>query len=427
LISPLVQATSHTVAAMTNVAPRTVLMITPGYPGEMPLFTRGLSVQGATVLGVSNGPEHELPELARRHLSGYLQLPELFTNPAAAIPQLQRWLGTRTLDRVCCLWEPGVEVAALIREALGVPGQSYEQALRFRDKDLMKQALAAGGVRVPHHAVARTATEVREAAEQVGYPLIIKPIAGAGSQDTFRCDDAHEVDKAIAQLGHIAVVDVEEFIDGEEFTYDTICARGRIEYFHIGYYRPRPLIARTNEWISPQTLSYRLVDDPWVAEGRAMGEQVIKVLGYDTGFTHMEWYRKADGEVVFGEIAARPPGARTVDLMNFASDVDLFAGWAEAELFGTFSLHIERKYHAACITKRAHGQGRIQRIEGLDRIKARLGDAICAIDLLPLGSPRRDWKSTLLSDGYVTLRHPDWDTTKAMADFVGTDLHLYAG
>jgi biotin carboxylase len=261
----------------------------------------------------------------------------------------------------------------------------------------------------------------------VGYPLIIKPIAGAGSMDTFRCDDAAAVRAAIAQLGHIAVVDVEEFIDGEEYTFDTVCAGGDIKYFHIGFYRPRPLIARTNEWISPQTLTYKHVDDPKLAGGRAMGERVLKVLGYDTGFTHMEWYRKSDGEVVFGEIGARPPGARTVDLMNFASDIDLFSGWAEAELHGTFSLKVERKYNCACITKRAHGQGRIQRIEGLDRVKARLGDALCAIDLLPVGTPRRDWKSTLLSDGYITLRHPDWETCKSLADFVGTDLHLYAG
>jgi hypothetical protein len=402
-------------------------MIAPGFPGEMPLFTRALSRQGATVLGVSNGPVQELPELTRRHLSDYLQVPDLFSDAGSAIAQLQRWLSGRTLDRVCCLWEPGVEIAAQLREALGVTGQSYEQALKFRNKDLMKQALADGGVRVPHHAVASNAAEVWAAAEQVGYPLIIKPIAGAGSQDTFRCDDAAQVASAIAQLGHIAVVDVEEFIDGEEFTYDTICAGGDIKYFHIGYYRPRPLIARTNEWISPQTLSYRHVDDPWVAGGRVLGEQVLRVLGYDTGFTHMEWYRKADGEVVFGEIAARPPGARTVDLMNFASDVDLFAGWAEAELTGQFTVDIERRYNAACITKRAHGQGRIQRIEGLDRLKAHCGDAICAIDLLPIGAPRRDWKSTLLSDGYVSLRHPDWQTTIAMADFVGTELHLYAG
>ena len=403
-----------------------VLMLTPGFPGEMPLFTRGLSMQGASVLGVASGSVHELPELARRHLTGYLQVSDLFTNTASAIAQIQRWLNGRTIDRVCCLWEPGIELAAQIREALGVPGQSFEQAQRFRNKDLMKQALVAGGVRVPRAEVATTVKGVWAASEIIGYPLIVKPIAGAGSMDTFRCDDAAALTTALAQLGHIAEVSVEEFIDGEEFTFDTICARGRMEYFHIGYYRPRPLVARTNEWISPQTLSYRQVDDPWVAGGRAMGERVIKVLGYDTGFTHMEWYRKADGETVFGEIAARPPGARTVDLMNYASDVNLFEGWAEAELKGSFSLAIERKYNCACVTKRAHGQGRITRIEGLEALRQAFGEWLCTVDLLPVGSPRRDWKSTLLSDGYLTIRHPDWQTTMDMADRIGTDLHLYA-
>jgi len=406
---------------------KTVLMLTPGYPGEMPLFTRGLAEQGATVLGVANGPVHELPESARRYLSGYLQVPDLFTNPDSATVQIRNWLGRQTLDRVCCLWEPGVEIAAQIREALGVPGQSYEQAMRFRNKDLMKQALSAGGVRVPRHEVAHTASEVYVAAEKIGYPLIIKPIAGAGSMDTFRCDSPAEVESAVSQLGHIAVVDIEEFIEAEEYTYDTVCAGGEIQYFHIGFYRPRPLIARTNEWISPQTLSYRNVDDPKLAGGRAMGEKVLKVLGYEHGFTHMEWYLKADGEAVFGEVAARPPGARTVDLMNFASDIDLFAGWAEAELYGTFSLDVERKYNCACITKRAHGQGRIQHIDGLDRVRERCGDAIVTEDLLSVGTPRRDWKSTLLSDGYITLRHPDWQTTMDLADFVGTELNIYAG
>ncbi len=405
---------------------KTVLMLTPGYPGEMPLFTRGLAEQGATVLGVANGPAHELPESARRYLSDYLAVPDLFTNPDSAIIQIRHWLGARTLDRVCCLWEPGVEIAAQIREALGVPGQSYEQALRFRNKDLMKQALAAGGVRVPRHEVAHTSREVFDGADKIGYPLIIKPIAGAGSMDTYRCDNLLDVEKAVAQLGHIAVVDIEEFIDGEEFTYDTICANGEIQYFHIGYYRPRPLIARTNEWISPQTLSIRDVNDPRLAGGRAMGERVLKVLGYEHGFTHMEWYLKSDGEAVFGEVAARPPGARTVDLMNFASDVNLFDAWAEAELYGTFSPVIERKYNCACITKRAHGQGRIQRIEGLEHIRRQCGDALMTVDLLPLGAPRRDWKSTLLSDGYLTIRHEDWGRIIELADLVGTGLHLYA-
>ncbi len=404
-----------------------VLMIMPGFPGEMPYFTRGLSEMGATVWGVAQGPATELPELSRRHLSHYLAVPALFTDTNAAIAAIRDWTRGVTIDRVSCLWEPGVELAAAIRAALGVPGQTPEQARRFRNKELMKQALAEAGVRVPRHRAARSAREVREAAEQVGFPCIVKPIAGAGSQDTFRCDSAAELDAALAQLGHIEEVSVEEFIDGEEFTFDTICAGGKIAYFHIGYYRPRPLVARTVEWISPQTLSYRHVNDPWVAGGRAMGEQVLAALDFDTGFTHMEWYRKSDGEVVFGEVAARPPGARTVDLMNFASDVDLFTGWAEAEVRGTFSLDVERRYNCACITKRAQGQGRIRGIEGMDRVRARCGDAIMAVDLLAVGTPRRDWKATLLSDGYVSLRHPDWQETMAMADFVGEELQLYAG
>lgn len=405
---------------------QTVIMIMPGYPGEMPLFTRGLSLQGARVLGVAEGAEHELPEMARRHLTGYLQVPGLFTNEEAGIAMVADWVKGMTIDRVCCLWEPGVELAAHMREKLGVPGQSRIQAKHFRNKDIMKQALAAAGVRVPHHASAKDSTGIFAAAEIVGYPLIIKPIAGAGSQDTFRCDDSRDVENAIKQLGHIDEVDVEEFIDGEEYTFDTICAGHEIKYAHIAYYRPRPLVARTVEWISPQTISVRNFDDPKLAGGREMGAQVLKALGYEHGFTHMEWYLKSDGEAVFGEVAARPPGARTVDLMNYASDVDFFTGWAEAELKGTFSLQVERKYNVACVTKRAEGQGRITRIEGLERVRERLGHSLVTVDLIPIGQPRRNWKSTLLSDGYIALRHPDWEETLAMADFVGTDLRMYA-
>ncbi len=131
--------------------------------------------------------------------------------------------------------------------------------------------------------------------------------------------------------------------------------------------------------------------------------------------------------MVFGEIAARPPGARTVDIMNFANDIDLFEGWAEAVCRGRLSQPLERRYNAASIFKRAQGQGHIQRIEGLARLMAEYGEHIVCVDLLPLGAPRRDWLQTLISDGMVIVRHPDLDATLEIADHVATDLQLYAG
>jgi len=403
-----------------------VLMIAPGYPVEMPLFVRGLTRVGAQVFGVADVQQNELPPLAKEHLTSYLKVNSL-VDEDAVVKAVKKWVGPVKFDRVICLWEPGVLLAAKIREALSVSGMTLEEATPFRDKDTMKERVSAAGIRTPRHRSATTAKEVREAAKKIGCPVIVKPIAGAGSMDTYRANDAKELDAALAKMGHIDKVNVEEFVDGEEYTYDTICVDGRIMYQNVSYYRPRPLAFRSTEWISPMTYCLRDLSDPQLAHGIAMGKEVLKALDFHTGFTHMEWYRKTDGETVFGEIAARPPGANTVDLMNFASDIDLFTGYAEAEVTGRFTQPVERRYNAVNVFKRAEGKGRIQRIEGLDRIKQLFGPYIAHIDLLPVGAPRRDWVQTLVSDGYIVLRHPELSTLMQMADTVATDLRLYAG
>jgi len=403
-----------------------VVMIAPGYPSEMPYFARGLARMGARVLGVGDQSERDLPAVTREHLAGYLRV-ECLTDEEAVVEAVRRWAAPVRVERVECLWEPGVILAARVREALNVEGMSAEEAVPFRNKDRMKQVLSAAGVRTPRHALAETADACREAARSIGYPLILKPIAGAGSADTHRVEDAAQLEAAITQLGHLSEVNVEEFIDGEEYTFDTVCVGGEIKFHSISWYRPRPLVARTVEWISPQIVMLRDVGAEHLAGGREMGRAVLDALKFRTGFTHMEWFRKADGEVVFGEIAARPPGARSVDVMNYACDLDLFEGWAEAVVRGRFTQAVERRYNAVIIFKRAQGQGRICRVEGLERILSHYGEHVACIDLLAPGEPRRDWRLTLLSDGYLVVRHPDLGRALEIADAVGTDLQLYAG
>jgi biotin carboxylase len=300
------------------------------------------------------------------------------------------------------------------------------QAMTFRNKDLMKQKIVAAGIRTARHAAARSVAQVREAARDIGFPVIIKPIAGAGSMDTIRAGSAGELERGLAKVLSYDEVNVEEFIEGEEYTYDTICIDGRIVYENVCFYRPNPLIARSTEWISPQTLALRDLGPPTIQAGIALGHRVLEALDFRTGFTHMEWFYTPKDEVVFGEIAARPAGAHTVDLMNFVGDIDLFTGYAEAELKGTFSQSLERKYNACNVFKRAQGRGRIVRIEGLESILTRFGEHIAHLDLLPIGTERRNWIQTLVSDGYVCVRHPDLQACMDISDAVGTDLQLYA-
>lgn len=403
-----------------------ILMISPGYPGEMPQFTRGLADVGATVLGVGDQAAGALPDVVKKSLSAYLQVRSLWQEQQVA-EELRNWLRGKRLDRIECLWEPGMLLAAQLREALGVPGLSVRETVPFRDKEKMKQVLDAAGIRTPRHFAATSTAQCWEAAERLGFPIIVKPIAGAGSADTYRVNEPDQLRDVLPRLRHVPMVSVEEFIDAEEFTFDTITIDGRIVYYNVDWYRPRPLIARSNEWISPQAIALRNVDQPDLRDGIKMGHEVIAALGFKTGFTHMEWYRKADGEVVFGEIGARAPGAHHVDQMNFACDFDVFREWGNAVAHGRFDTKIERRYNVATIYKRAQGVGRIRAIEGLEEIYRKFGEAIVWNTLLPIGSPRRDWRQTLVSDGFLMLRHPELAATVAMADEVGTNLKLYAG
>jgi biotin carboxylase len=318
-------------------------------------------------------------------------------------------------------------LAARIRESFGLPGLSVAQTVPFRDKERMKQAIDAAGIRTPRHAAATSVHGVWEAAERIGYPLIVKPIAGAGAADTYRIDGPEELSTVLPLLRHVPEVSVEEFIDGEEFTYDTICANGAVLFENMLWYRPRPLQMKQHEWISPVSLSLRDLDVPDLRAGREMGTAVIAALGFTTGFTHMEWYRKDDGEAVFGEIGARVAGARVADLMNYATDGDVYIAWAEAVVHGRLSKPLERRYNAGAIFKRAQGAGAITRVEGLEKLLTEYGDAVAMIDLLPIGAQRRDWQATVTSDGTVIVRHPELQRVIEMTERFAADLQIYAG
>lgn len=402
-----------------------IVIISPGYPADMPEFTRGLAECGASVIGVGDQQLQALPDLARQSLAHYIQVRSLW-NAGEIIEEIHRQLRGQSLDRIECLWEPGIMLAAELREHFGVPGLGMEQAHRFRDKEAMKLALEAKGIRTPKHFTAETIDACWEAAQTIGYPLILKPIAGAGSADTYRVDNAEELRTALPLLRHVRTISIEEFVDGEEYTFDTITINGKIAYYNVAWYRPRPLIARSNEWISPQVIALRDLDRPELQAGIQMGREVIEALDFDTGFTHMEWYRKSDGEVVFGEIGARPPGAHQVDQMKYACDFDVFKAWAQAIALGRIDEPFERRYNVGLIFKRARGVGTISHSEGIEQLQQRFGEHVVWNTLLPPGTPRRDWRKTLVSDGFVMLRHPDLQETLTMADAVGTELHLYA-
>jgi biotin carboxylase len=399
-----------------------VVFLSPRYPPEMRQFTRGLAEVGVEVFGVGDGaPEPDL----RRYLTAYLEVPSL-TDEEDVIGRVSHWLRGREIDGVLANWEPLVILAARLRERFGLPGMSVDTVRGFRDKQLMKERVAAAGLRVPRAMRVHAVKDVWAAIELTGYPAIIKPISGAGSADTYKVTSRAELERVLPQMRHVEEAICEEFIDGEEYTYDTASIDGVPAFESVTRYYPNALEMRSNEWISPVMISVRDLDQPHIRPGVELGRGVLRALGMGDGMTHMEWFRTASGEVVFGEIACRPGGACVVDQMNYTCDIDLFREWARVATQRTFEASTERKYNVGVIFKRAQGHGRISGITGLQHYYDRFGAHIVEDTLSRPGTARRDWKATLLSDGYLVVRHPDWDEAQRISFAAATDIKLYA-
>jgi hypothetical protein len=111
--------------------------------------------------------------------------------------------------------------------------------------------------------------------------------------------------------------------------------------------------------------------------------------------------------------------------MNYATDGDLYVGWAEAVVHSRMH-ELKRHYNVGSIFKRAHGDGRITHVEGLEPLLADYGDAVTVVDLLPVGAPRRDWRSSVIGDGMIVVRHPEFQRVVEMTDRFAAEVKLYA-
>ena len=402
-----------------------VVFLSPSYPPEMVHYTLGLARVGVQVFGVGDAPAAGFSPELKAALTNYLQVPAIM-DESDTMERVRQWLRGRSVDRILANWEPLVLLAARMRERWGVPGMSVDAVRGFRDKELMKTRLRQAGLRVPRSRRARTEREVREAAEVIGFPMVIKPISGAGSADTHRVDDARDLDAILPSLRHVREASCEEYVIGEEYTYDTLCVNGRPVYENVAHYLPKPIEARSQEWISPVIITVRDLKQVRLQAGIELGRSALQALGMGDGFTHMEWFSTPDGEAVFGEVGCRPGGAHLVDQMNYTSDDDLFTEWARVVCHGSFRGSGQRKFNVAIVFKRALGRGRITRIEGLEAWKRQAGSSFVHDALLRPGQPRRNWKNTLLSDGHLLLRHPDFEEARRLAFAAATDVTMYA-
>ncbi len=316
------------------------------------------------------------------------------------------------LHRVLGILEPLQVQLAEARRALGVPGTSPETADLFRDKARMKDELRRHGLPCARHRLIRSWDDAEGFAREVGLPLVLKPPAGMACKATWRIRSLDDLRAGLTAMhagpNHPALA--EEFLRGREFSFETITIGGQVRFASFSRYFPAPLEVVENPWIKWVVVLPRVIDGPEWDDARELGLRAVKALGLETGFTHMEWFRRDDGSLAIGEIAARPPGACIVPANGYAHDADMYRAWARAVVDDAFDGPFERKYAVGVAFLRGIGSGRVRRVTGVEEANRKVGALAVEVRLPAPGSPRSD---SYEGDGYVIVRDPDTEVVKA--------------
>lgn len=280
--------------------------------------------QGAGLLGAGDTPEpHPLIALAD----------DVFTaetnDPAQLIDALRPLHRERRFDGVLTCCDYYLETAALVAEALHLPGPPPSAMRVARSKHLMREACRRAGMAGPRFLATPDVEAALAFARDVGFPVVLKAVDLCASEDVRA---AHDADELRASFAHIlgpptnirgqprpGVVLVEEFLRGEEFSVETCTFRGDtavigvtdkslVGYPHFiesGLMHPADL--------RPETA--RVLTD--------CVRQALTAVGYTHGLAHTE-LKLTDAGPRIVEINARMGGSYLFELVELVTGVDFF-------------------------------------------------------------------------------------------------------
>lgn len=398
---------------MVNVA-----YVTPNFTANAVRFIEAfVSFYNIRLFIISQEPISLLPAWQQSRISSSIQIADV-SDANALIEALQK-LAERNgkIQKVISASEPLQVPLAIARKALRIEGMEVDTAHQFRDKSQMKVLFEKAGIPCARHKVVSDFDNAVLFTKSTNFPYVLKPVAGAGAQVTFKISDIAELKEAFLQIGSNKEMIMEEFIEGNEFSIDTFSLNGKILRQTINQYYPTPLEVMKNPWMQWRVMLRQETASKEFDDIRVYCRKALDVLGMDTGMSHMEWFRKNDGSIAISEVAARPPGAQFTTLISRACDFNAVKSWVQLMVFDEARIP-EVEYTSGAAYLRSQGSGRVSHVSGIEEMRSKYNDIITDIRLPFKGQEK---SASYEGEGFIILRHKSSQVVEeALIDIVST-------
>lgn len=238
------------------------------------------------------------------------------------------------VDAIVSPSERSLQVAGYLRSYFGLPGTPYDVANRFSNKLVMKRELTAAGIPVAPFRPAFSLDDVPAAAEQLGWPVVVKPMLGAGSLNTFVLRSRPEFEHFSRSSRSAGLRESQVPLLVEAFVYmageyhcDGVVRDGAVIFASPSKYFT-PLLGEmtgfSGSYILPESNAYR-------RDIELIHQRVVKALGLHSGVTHLELF-EVGGSFLVGEVTCRLGGGGIVEAIGLQCGVDLWEAFIDVSL-----------------------------------------------------------------------------------------------
>lgn len=243
-------------------------------------------------------------------------------------------------DHVLSPSEFSLQAGGYVRSYFGLPGPGYEVSNAFSNKHVMKQWLQEAGLRVTPFRQIGDLSEVSAVARDIGWPVVVKPVIGGGSEDVFVVHDEPglrrlaESAKSESLRASPCPLLVERFVDiAEEFHCDGVVSGGEVRAAPVAKYFA-PVLSSVGKVVGSFTLPD---DEPDAMRIARIHERVVSSFGLRDGVTHLEVLKTTGGEYLVGEITHRPGGGGIPELLGHQYGIDIFGALVDLSIGDGFA------------------------------------------------------------------------------------------
>ena len=313
------------------------IFISPNFPASYWKFCAELKNNGMRVLGIGDCPYDELKQELRDSLHEYFKVSSLenFDEVFKAVAFFTYKYGK--IDWLESNNEYWLERDAKLRTEFHITtGFMEEDMEKVKCKSAMKAYYAKAGIPAARYHLVEGYDDAVKFANEVGYPVVVKPDNGVGASHTYRLHNDAEVRSFIDTKDDVLYV-MEEMVKGVVCTYDAIIGANGQPLFESGNVTPLSLMDVVND--AGESIYHIHKEVP--KDIRDVGLRTVKAFDVKSRFVHLEFFRlKEDqeglgkkGDLVGLEVNMRPSGGYTPDMYNFAYETDVYKIWADMICF----------------------------------------------------------------------------------------------